>query len=578
MTGNGMQTINESLRLRHVYSTLVDFGASGLVDRTPLGGTRRALQRWIYRVPGPIPALPAAVRTRVLIEQLGPTYVKLGQIVSSQAAVLPDDWREQLDLLQNEVPPAPYEGIRSVIVAELGAPPEELYASFDQRPLAAASLAQVHRAVLHDGTQVAVKVQRPNLQRQVRSDLGIARLFGRYAERRSGWARQVGVAGMLNEFSSTLLEELDYYTEAYNMERLAKNLESIDGVRVPKLYRALSSQRVLTQEFVKGVKISDVSAMRAAGLDVAAIGDAALRAAMKMLLIDGFFHGDPHPGNLFVDLDTGDVTFLDCGMVGELSVAKRAHLVALLWSFTRDDMAGMGQQLRALSVPFREVRDDNFAHDFERKMSRYPKGGHGDVQRVLSGAMDVLRDNGLRLDPQLTLALKAMAQSSAFFTPLAPADRPFSTAALDSVKDLAKDTFTEEYVVEVGKKEANKVLARVLQEAPDYLRGLLSVSEQLKRGKISLYLDTSSLDRQVNRLRAISVVIVLALLLAGALIGSSIATGVLSQPGSNEPVAAQWAQYAFFGSVVLSAVLIVVFLARMVSDMRREHRDGADRR
>ena len=191
--------------------------------------------------------------------------------------------------------------------------------------------------------------------------------------------------------------------------------------------------------------------------------------------------------------------------------------------------------------------------------------------------MDVLRDNGLRLDPQLTLALKAMAQSSAFFTPLAPPDRPFSAAALESVKDLAKDTFTQEYVVQVGKKEANKVLAKVLQEAPDYLRGLLSVSEQLKRGKISLYLDTSSLDRQIGRLRAISVVIVLALLLAGALIGSSIATGVLSQPGSGNPVAAQWAQYAFFGSVILSAILIVVFLTRMVTDMRRERRQSPDR-
>ena len=423
VSGTGLQTINESLRLRHVYSTLVNFGASGVVDRTPLGGTRRALQRWIYRVPDPIPALSAPVRTRVLIEQLGPTYVKLGQIVSSQAAVLPDPWRQQLDLLQNEVPPAPYQDIRGVIVTELGAPPEDLFASFSEQPLAAASLAQVHRAVLHDGTEVAVKVQRPNLQSQVRADLGIARLYGKYAERRSKWARQVGVASMLEEFSSTLLEELDYDIEAYNMQRLANNLDGIDGVRIAKLYPELSTPRVLTQEFVKGVKISDVDAMRSAGLDVTAIGDAALHAAMKMLLIDGFFHADPHPGNLYVDLDTGDVTFLDCGMVGELSVAKRAHLVALLWAFTRDDMAGMGVQLRALSVPFREIKTDTFAQDFERKMSRYPKGAHADVQRVLSAATGVLRDNGLRLDPQLTLALKAMAQASAFFGPLAPAGR-----------------------------------------------------------------------------------------------------------------------------------------------------------
>ena len=384
------------------------------------------MQRWIYRLPEPVEPLSPAVTTRILMEKLGPTYVKLGQIVSSQANVLPDEWRTELDKLQNEVPPFPYEQVREVIIAELGAPPEELYAEFDPKPLAAASLGQVHRAVLHDGTKVAVKVQRPNLDKQVRADLGIIRLFGGYAERRSTWAREVGIRSMLDEFGSTLQEELDYYAEAYNMDRLTTNLEPIEGVHIATLYRDLSTKRVLTQEFVTGVKISDVEAMTAAGLDLPAIGDAALRAAMKMLLIDGVFHADPHPGNLIVNLDTGVVTFLDCGMVGELSIAQRAHLVMFLWTFVKGDVAAMGQQLRSLSVPFRPIDENRFLKDFERRMSRYQQGSKPDVKLVMSEATGILRDNGLRLDPQLTLALKAMVQASAFFTRLAPPDRTFT--------------------------------------------------------------------------------------------------------------------------------------------------------
>lgn len=568
---SGVDTVNENLRIQQVYSTLMNFGASAVIDRTPLGGPRRAMQRWIYRVPAPIPNYSSAVRTRIVVEKLGPTYVKLGQIVSSQANVLPDDWRIELDKLQNEVPPVPYPAIREIIIAELGGPPEELYARFDQTPLAAASLGQVHAAVLHDGRRVAVKVQRPNLDKQVRADLGIARVFGRYAERRSQWAREVGIHSMLDEFGSTLIEELDYYGEAYNMERLAANLAPIAGVHVATLERSLSSQRVLTQEFITGVKISDVDAMTAAGLDLGAIGEAALRAAMKMLLIDGYFHADPHPGNLIVDLDSGVVTFLDCGMVGELTIMQRAHLVLLLWTFVKGDVAAMGQQLRSLSVPFRPVDDALFLKAFERKMSRYQAGSKPDYKLVMSGAMGVLRDNGLRLDPQLTLALKAMMQASAFFTRLAPTDRTFTEEALQSIRELAAESLTEETLLDIGKKEGMKVAGRALQEAPDYLKGLLSWRDQLKRGKFTLFLDTSSLNRQVDTLHAIAAMLVVALLVAGGMIGGAVASAALAAGGATG--AANAAQWVFFASVGVAIVLVLVFLARVFADLRTRRRD-----
>ena len=569
---SSVDTVQENLRIQQIYSSLLNFAASTVIDRTPLGGPRRAMQRWIYRVPDPLPDLSNAVRTRVLIEHLGPTYVKLGQIVSSQANVLPDEWRTELDRLQNEVQPVPYEQIRQVIIDELGAPPEEVFAHFDTHHLAAASLAQVHTAVLHDGRRVAVKIQRPNIEKQVKADLGVARVFGSYAQRRSQWARQVGARSMIVEFGTTLQEELDYYAEAHNMQRLADNLAPIAGVRVAGFERSLSTQRMITQEFITGVKISDVEAMQAAGLDLEAIGDAALNAAMKMLLVDGFFHGDPHPGNLVVDLDTGVVTFLDCGMVGELSVMQRAHLVMFLWTFVNGDVPAMAQQLRSLSVPFRPMDEQKFLRDFEKKMSRYDQGSNPDIKVVMSTAMGVLRDNGLRLDPSLTLALKAVAQASAFFTRLAPSDRQFSEAALNSVRELAMDAITEEKLIDLGKSQATKVAGRALKEAPEYLKGLLGWRNQLKSGRLTVYVDTSSLEQQVDTLRTIASMLVVGLLVAGGMIGGAIASSALRTAGST--TAADWAIWVFFGSVAVAAVLVLIFLQRMIRDTRR--RRGPD--
>ena len=209
---------------------------------------------------------------------------------------------------------------------------------------------------------------------------GITRTLGRAMEARSKWAREVGLRGMLDEFSTNLVEELDYYAEAYNMSKLAANMAELPGVHVPDLHRDLSSMRVLTQEYISGVKISNVAAMDAAGLDRSVIGENALRAAIKMMLIDGFFHADPHPGNLIVNLDTGVVTFLDSGMVGELSVAQRVNMIALLWTVVKGDMTAMGQQLRSLSQPFRPVDDAAFVRAFERKMARYGKGSGADFR------------------------------------------------------------------------------------------------------------------------------------------------------------------------------------------------------
>ncbi len=566
---SSLDGISENLRLQQIYSTLVHYGAESLVDGSVIGAPRRRLQQWVYQLPEPIPELSMATRTRILLEGLGPTYVKMGQIVSSQVNVLPDDWRVELDRLQNEVPTFPYEVAREIIISELGAPPEDLYAEFSPTPLAAASLAQVHRARLHDGREVVVKIQRPNLDKQVHADLGITQTMGRAMEARSQAAREIGLRGMLDEFSTNLVEELDYYAEAYNMSRLAANMADLPGVHIPELHRDLSTRRVLTQEFIAGVKISDVDAIDAAGLDRAVIGQNALRAAIKMLLIDGFFHADPHPGNLFVDLDTGVVTFLDSGMVGELSVVQRINMIVLLWTVVQGDMTAMGQQLRSLSQPFRPVDDAVFIRAFERKMARYGKGSGADFKDILSAGMGVLRDNGLRLDPALTLAMKAMTQASAFYVPLAPPDRTFTSAAVEIVLEQAQAPSTEVMVKEMARKEAVRLAGQAAHAAPEYLKSLVSWNNQLKKGKLTVSVDTSSLDSQMEDIRTIASMMMIALLVAGGIIGSAIAATALSGTGSSMEDYAQW---GFFGSLALGAVLLVIYTVRLFRGDRSRRR------
>jgi ubiquinone biosynthesis protein len=553
-----MDVIGENLRLQQIYATLGAFTAELVLDDTALAAPRRRMQRWVHNLPEPVPDYSTATRTRILLEGLGPTYVKMGQIVSSQVNVLPDEWRIELDRLQNEVPTFPYPMVQEIIRRELGAPIEELYAEFSPTPLAAASLAQVHRARLHDGQEVAVKVQRPNLEKQVKADLGVAHTAGRAFEARSQWAREIGLRGMLGEFSTNLVEELDYYGEAYNMMRLTENMTDLPGVKVPGLYRELSAKRVLTQEFIVGVKISDLEAIDAAGIDRGVLGTNALRAAIKMLLVDGFFHADPHPGNLYVDLQTGNVTFLDCGMVGELTVMQRINLVALLWTVVNGDMTAMASQLRSLSEPFRPVDEANFVRTFERRMARYGKGSGADFDDVFNAGMAVLRDAGLRLDPALTLAMKAMMQASAFFTPLAPQGQSFSDAALNLALEQAQAPSTEAMVKDLAAKEAKQAAVRAAHAAPEYIKSLIGWNEQFKKGKFTVTVDTSQLDGQMEQVRSITSMVVVALLVSGAIIGTAI--GATAFAGGELE---RYASIAFFASLTIGAVLLVLYIGRL---------------
>ena len=267
----------------------------------------------------------AAQELRAAFEELGPTYVKLAQLVASSPGLFPDVLATEFRACLDEVPPVAGDQVRFVIETELGAPIEDLFATFDARPLASASIAQVHAATLADGSEVVVKVQRPGLAPRLRADLAVLRQLARLVDRVSRTGRMANPVAVVEDFAATLAAELDFVTEGQSMERFAAGLTRFGdnaNVRIPAVHWPLTTPRVLTMERIHGYKIDDLTRLGATGWDLAGALKAGVRAWMEAALVHGFFHGDVHAGNLMVDTD-GRVVFLDFGICGELDDATR---------------------------------------------------------------------------------------------------------------------------------------------------------------------------------------------------------------------------------------------------------------
>jgi ubiquinone biosynthesis protein len=455
----------ESIRLQEVYDTISSYGLEIAFGGTALAGIRRLGDRMRGRSSAQLDALSTPAKVRVMLQQLGPTYVKLGQMLSSRADALPEQWREELDKLQNTVPPFPWEQARQIITHELGADPATLYASIEEEPFAAASLAQVHRATLHDGTPVVIKVQRPDVQAKVRADLGVMQELAGVAESRFAIARHLDATGLVTEFADGVLEELDYTIEAYHARRLADVVRSIDGVAVPAIHGELSTARVLTIDFVPGVKATKADLLDP-GIDRHAVADAFMRAMVKQVMIDGFFHGDPHPGNILIDPHTGVLTFLDLGLVGQLAQEQRFDLLALLWAFRSEDPGALAAVSLRLCVATGHVDERAYATDVERLFYQHWRYGDASFSRMMTALFATLRANGLRMRRELTLAVKAMTQAEELLRAIAP-DMSLVDAATRAAESQLMSYFTPERLAGLARDQAGQLLQQVFTAVAD---------------------------------------------------------------------------------------------------------------
>jgi ubiquinone biosynthesis protein len=572
MKRTAVDEVRERLRLQQVYNVFLRYGWDMAFQRLGLlNDLRLAMQRWVWQLPEDQTILTTPEKVRLMLEELGPTYVKMGQIVSSQASTLPPEWDEELEKLQSNVPPFPADLVREIMEEELGGVPENFYAAFDMDPLAAASTAQVHRATLFGGERVVVKVQRPGIRDQMKADMGIMQRASAVATRRSEELQAIDLAGMVEQFSTSVLNELDLQGEAYNAVRLADNLKDIEGVHIPSIYPELSTSKILTMEFIEGVKISNVEVIEAAGLDRAVIARNTLRALIKQLLIDGFFHADPHPGNVLVNLETGEVTFLDIGMVGQLDLNQRINLIQLLIAVQQRDVAGLGQILRSLSVPTDgDVDEKAFARDFERVVSRQFYVGAGkqvSLGRTVSLGLNLLREHGLRLDPNLTMAVKALVQAESAANVLFPEGGIVQEGA-QIVQELAVQEVTAEKVVEVVKGQVMMSAREVVKRLPSLQEATIGWMDQYQKGRFEVHVDTSALGKEVDKLAFLGRQIVIAVMLVGMIIGTAISMSVLGAIQIGGRVWEIAFRLSYIGFVVATVITLFLILRALLRWMQ----------
>jgi ubiquinone biosynthesis protein len=517
----------ENIRLQQTYSTISRYIADITVSRTPLINFRHAVQRWIYGQKKH-DDLSTPQKVRILLQDLGPTYVKIGQMASSRPELLPAEYIEELAKLQSTARPFPYDQVVEVITRELKAPPEKVFMEFDQEPLAAASTAQVHRAVLPTGEEVVVKVQRPDIIPQMRADLGVMYEIAGTLQRRHMVSPSIDAVGTIDEFGENMLLELNYQNEAYNTRRIAHNMQSIPGVHLARIYSRQTTSKVMTEEFIQGVKLTAIDQINAAGLDRKQLARTFIRAMMKQVLVDGFFHADPHPGNLLINLNTGVIQFLDLGMVGELDLQLRISLGDLLFALQNRDPDGIASALLGVSLPFRADADQvAFKKDIERIISRYliyaEEGAS--LSEVLSAVQKALSDNGYRLNPNMTLALKVIVQVEEVMRVLNP-EESMIIGAIEEMQVVLKQEITLEKVADMAKKEATNFVREAVRRLPELQGATIKWLDNYQKGRFEVVVDTSDLGQHVDRFNVSTERLMLGMILTGMLIGGAIALAV----------------------------------------------------
>ncbi len=428
MQSNGTSTTQNVRRWFEVQSIFLRYGFDFLVSKADLRKLRRTFglgRLTRERTNGHAESLAQMStprRLRLMLEELGPTFIKLGQVVSSQSHAIPPDWLRELELLQDSVPPFSEEEVRAVLIRELHDQPEYIFREFDFTPIAAASIGQVHVATLDDYESVVVKVQRPGIGPIVESDLAIMRRIAEGLESTTPWARHYGAVSVVDEFAENITKELDYCNEARNIDHLRETLRDVRGVRTPKVYWEYVTPRVLTMEFIRGVKIVDLTALDEAGFDRRRLAETFVEAMVHQILIAGFFHADVHPGNVFIESKTGDIVFLDVGMTGRLSARQRTELVNLLRGLGQRDARRIAQVVMSLGDEFKPVNADALERDINRLVKRHLSGSLAQLSyaRFLSELMTALSSNGIRTPSDLMFALKAIMQTEQIVRTLQP--------------------------------------------------------------------------------------------------------------------------------------------------------------
>ncbi|QLG87417.1 ubiquinone biosynthesis protein UbiB [Chitinibacter bivalviorum] len=513
-------------RVREIIAILMRHGLGNLVQRLGLAkGVERAgdLLHW----PGDheVELLEPPVRVRRALEELGPTFIKLGQVLATRVDMFPPEWISEFEKLQSDVPPLPFSDLEPILLAALGRDPHEVFVELDPKPIGSASIAQVHRAKLQDGTEVVLKIRRPNIIPKIEADLRILRHIAGLAMFEFPDLRRYQPVRMVDEFAKSLHRELNLSIEARNLERFVTNFNGHDEIVIPKIWWEWTSDILIVQDYIAGVAGNDLAALDNAGLDRKVLAARGADAVLKMVLIDGYFHADPHPGNVKY-LEGNRVAFLDFGMVGRLPHPRRDHIVDLLAALAQRDEHGILNVLLEWTGET-VVDEDKLSADIADFMFNYENLSLKDIQfgHLLNDVAMIMREHEITLPADLTLLFKALITLEGLGRQLDP-EFQMVPHLTPFVKEVILARYNPKTVLKRGRENLFEAFS-VISGLP---RDIGKLIKQARRGNLRIDLDLKRLDQFGYQLAKSANRLTMGIVTGALIIGSSIAMTIKVGP------------------------------------------------
>jgi ubiquinone biosynthesis protein len=513
------RTYRHMQRYRQIVTVLIKYGFGDLIDILNIEQYLEIGLKIISRKRrGKMASLSRAERVRMVLEELGPTFIKMGQILSTRPDLLPVEYIKELPKLQDDVPPFPFSDVKKIIEKEFKKPVNAFFSEFDEQPVAAASIGQVHKAVTQDGERVVIKIQRPGIKRIIEVDLEIMlHLSGLMERHLEGWDIQHPTK-IVREFAATLEKELDYSLEAAYMERFAMQFKGDARIHVPKTYKNLTTKRVLTMEYIDGIKSSDLDGLERNGLDRIKIARIGFDLIMQQIFVNGFFHADPHPGNIFV-LPDNMICFIDFGMMGRINLRTREHFADLILSIVNQNEIKTVNAILNLT----EYDDSPDYRSLERDVVEFiDKYCYRPLKEVELGALlrrmlEVAAGHRLNIPPDLFLMIKALSTIEGLGVKLDP-DFDVVKQAAPFMRRLQFNRFNPGRIAR-NMADSGTELYHLLQEIPGEIRDILKM---IKRGTIKMEFEHRGLKPMLVTHDRISNRLAFAIVLAALIIGSAL--------------------------------------------------------
>ncbi len=551
-------------RLRHIAAAVAKHGFGAYLARSRL---RDVLGREAAAAAGqplPPPDRSTARRFRQLLADLGPTFTKLGQLLSTRPDVLPAHWVEELESLQDDCPPLPLEDVRREIERGLGRPVSELFAELDEKPLASASIAQVHMARTHGGEPVVVKVQRPDIGDQIDSDLALLYYLAKVLE---AVIEETGIytpTGIIEEFDRTVHEELDFRNEARNAQAMATASAGREFIVIPRVHEALSSATVLTLDYVEGTKVSDVTA--AGGFDVERIARNIIETAFRQLFEDGLFHGDPHPGNILV-LPGNRIALLDFGLVGRLTRVQQEALVTLIVAVALRDPDTVARIMNRIGLPDAHTPISEFRDDIRHILDRYLGLKLGEIRAatLLRDMLELTARHRIRVPKEYAVLAKASITVEGIIRKLYP-----KLDILEIGLPYAKELLLARFNPSDASGTLMKSLLKLQGLAEDVPGQLTQILVDLEGGKFRVNVHSEDVERVGGHVRALGVMVFLGLMAAGLTAGGVVS---LTSPGPRQWLGIAALATAFILSMSAAAYHVLTVRIGKIS-LRRWIRRG----